>query len=92
MSAFAGLCYGSTFTPVNYIIDHPNQFNNASTKSINYTFSHFSGIYLTSTLIFILYIIFKQNKPFVNNTIILPSLLAGLIWAVAQMAWYLIIF
>jgi glucose uptake protein GlcU len=51
-------------------------------------FSNFVGIYLTSISVLIIYIIYKRNQPYVDHQIIGPSLLAGLMWAIAQMSWF----
>lgn len=46
------------------------------------------GILLLSTAVLIAYIAYTNNNPFVNNKIIAPSLFAGLLWAMAQLAWF----
>ncbi|CAK5085834.1 unnamed protein product [Meloidogyne enterolobii] len=88
-SIFAGIGYGSTFTPVIYIQDNPQHFKNPSKNAIDYVFSHFTGIYLTSTFVLLIYIAYKQNKPYMDNALVFPSLLAGVLWAVAMLAWFL---
>lgn len=88
-SVFAGIGYGSTFTPVIYIQDNPEHFKNPSKNAIDYVFSHFTGIYLTSTVVLLIYIAYKQNKPYMDNALVFPSLLAGVLWAVAMLAWFL---
>uniref|UniRef100_A0A915NEK5 Transmembrane protein 144 n=1 Tax=Meloidogyne javanica TaxID=6303 RepID=A0A915NEK5_MELJA len=77
------------FTPVIYIQDNPQHFKNPSKNAIDYVFSHFTGIYLTSTFVLLIYIAYKQNKPYMDNALVFPSLLAGVLWAVAMLAWFL---
>lgn len=88
LSVLAGICYGSTFTPVIYIQDNPEKFNNPPKDAIYYVFSHFAGIYLTSTAVLLIYVAYKRNNPFFDNQLILPSFLAGILWAVAMLAWF----
>jgi len=87
-SALAGVCYGLTFFPVIYIQNNPEKFKNPSKDAIDYAFSHFSGIFLTSTFVLVVYLVYTQNSPYVNGKIILPALFAGLLWAIAQLAWF----
>uniref|UniRef100_A0A915CV77 Transmembrane protein 144 n=1 Tax=Ditylenchus dipsaci TaxID=166011 RepID=A0A915CV77_9BILA len=78
-SMLAGVCYGLTFVPVIYIQDNPETFKNPPKEAIYYAFSHFSGILVTSTVVLLGYLL----------KIILPSFFAGLLWAIAQLAWFL---
>jgi len=59
-----------------------------SPNSIDYAFSHFTGIYLCSTLFMIIYAALMKNKPVVYPYAILPSLLSGFMWATAQLSWF----
>uniref|UniRef100_A0AC35U0F4 Transmembrane protein 144 homolog n=1 Tax=Rhabditophanes sp. KR3021 TaxID=114890 RepID=A0AC35U0F4_9BILA len=88
LSVISGIFYGLTFVPVSYIQKHPLDFPGAPTDAIAFAFSHYSGIFITSTLIMIGYIIFSKNKPVINHEIILPSMLTGFMWAVAQLSWF----
>lgn len=87
-SAIAGICYGLTFVPVTYIQENPEKFINPPKNAIDYAFSHYTGIYVTSTMVLLLYLIYTQNNPFVNRKTILPAFFAGLNWSVAQLAWF----
>eukprot|EP00397_Hematodinium_sp_SG-2012_P036357 GEMP01039240.1.p1 GENE.GEMP01039240.1~~GEMP01039240.1.p1 ORF type:complete len:359 (+),score=51.49 GEMP01039240.1:20-1096(+) len=46
------------------------------------------GILLCSTLVFFVYCAVKKNKPVVNPKIILPAFVSGVMWAIAQIAWF----
>ncbi|VDN54954.1 unnamed protein product [Dracunculus medinensis] len=85
LSLFAGVFYGTTFVPVIYIQQHDDK---ASQNGLDYVFSHFCGILITTTSIFLIYCVFKRNRPFINNQIVLPACLTGTLWSVAQLAWF----
>ncbi|CAD5222203.1 unnamed protein product [Bursaphelenchus xylophilus] len=88
LSIFAGICYGSTFTPVIYIQDNPDKFINPSKDAIDYVFPHFTGIYLTSTFAFLIYTLIKHNQPFIDPRICLAAFFGGILWALAMLAWF----
>ncbi len=47
-----------------------------------YLFSLHSGIFVSSTSIFIVYALVKRNNPFATPDLCLPALGSGLIWSV----------
>ena len=51
--------------------------------AIDYTFGLFTGILLASSFYFVVYAIYRQNKPVVYPKIILPGLLSGIMWGIA---------
>lgn len=59
MSLIAGVFYGMTFVPVIYMMDNPATFPNYPQDGLAYVFSHYFGIFLTSTAIFIGYAMVK---------------------------------
>ncbi|KAI6198302.1 hypothetical protein M3Y99_01888800 [Aphelenchoides fujianensis] len=72
--------------PVNVVpaIRIQDTYEDAPQDGISYVFSHFSGVFCTSTTIMFVYCVVKKNRPFVNPEIVLPSFLSGGIWAGAQ--------
>ncbi|KAI6214367.1 hypothetical protein M3Y94_00259700 [Aphelenchoides besseyi] len=80
-SLVAGFFYGVNVVPVIYYQD---TFKEAPQNGQSYVMSHFSGIFATSSLIFIAYCIIKKNRPFVAAEITLASFASGLLWAIAQ--------
>ncbi|KAI1712458.1 transmembrane family of transporters domain-containing protein [Ditylenchus destructor] len=82
---FGGLCA----TPVIAIQDNPKFFGADSTDVLHLIFSHFFGVFLASTLIFIGYSIVKRSEPFLNPRIVLPSLSAGLVWSSGMVFYFL---
>ncbi|XP_019621371.1 PREDICTED: transmembrane protein 144-like [Branchiostoma belcheri] len=85
MALFAGCMYGLNFAPVLYAQQH---YNGATDDGLDYVFAHYSGIYATSTLYFILYAVYMKNRPKVFPRAILPTLLSGAMWGIAESAWF----
>jgi glucose uptake protein GlcU len=88
LSLMSGVCYGANYNPVQYVIDHAEHYPGASKSGLDYTFSHFTGIFLTSTAFFVIYLIIKRNDPWINPRSILPSFVSGAMWAVAQSTFF----
>jgi len=84
LSVISGVLYGVNFNPPQYVIDHSSQKN-----GLDYVFSHFSGIFMMSSLIMIIYSIIMKNKPVVNRELILPGMLSGFLWSLAQISWFI---
>jgi hypothetical protein len=59
MILFTGICAGLTFTPVVYINDQIADYPGASDRGLPYVFSHYMGIFTTSSIIFIIYCIYR---------------------------------
>ncbi|XP_072112092.1 transmembrane protein 144b isoform X1 [Mobula birostris] len=93
LAVVAGLLYGSSFVPVIYIKNHAlkneTKYKNASQFDLDYVFAHFSGIFLTSTVYFLLYCALMKNKPKVYPKVILPGFVSGVMWAIANCCWFL---
>jgi len=85
LSIFAGILYGSNFDPPQWLMDnHPWD----SQDGLDYVFSHFTGIWLTSTLYFLIYCAFMKNKPLIFPKVILPAIVSGAMWAMADISWF----
>jgi glucose uptake protein GlcU len=83
LSVVAGLLYGTNMLPISYLQQkHPHA------NPMAFALSHFSGIFITSTLIAVVYSLYKRNKPQVYPQSILPALFAGVLWAIAQSGWF----
>ena len=81
----SGVFYGANFTPNTVLI----ATRHGSPEPLDYVFSHFCGIYLASTVYFVCYCVAMRSAPRVYPRLILPGLLSGVIWAVAQTCWFL---
>ncbi|XP_067898251.1 transmembrane protein 144-like isoform X3 [Heterodontus francisci] len=77
LAVISGLLYGSSFVPVIYIknraLKNETEYKNASQFDLDYAFAHFSGIFLTSTVYFVIYCAIMKNKPKVYPKAILPG-------------------
>ena len=80
-----GLLYGSTFTPVAFDI---NNHAGVSDNYLDFVFSHYCGIFFTSTCWWLLYCIVMCNRPRIYPKLILPAFTSGVMWGIAQTAWF----
>ena len=51
-------------------------------------FAHFCGIYVTSTVYFLIYCGSMRNRPRIYSQAILPAFISGAMWAVADASWF----
>lgn len=93
LAVLAGLLYGSSFVPVLYIKNHAafphSRFAGASQFDLDYVFAQFSGIFLTSTVYFLIYCAAMRNRPKVYPGAVLPGFVSGVMWGVATCCWFL---
>ncbi|KAJ1417032.1 CEO family-domain-containing protein [Ochromonadaceae sp. CCMP2298] len=85
----AGIFFGCSFDPAQYIIDNRYDGND---NSLNYVFSQFVGIIGASwgyTMIYCIYQYCIGKQPYINGDAILPATLSGLIRGVALIAWFI---
>lgn len=88
MAIAAGLMFGVAFNPAQYVIDHRYDGDD---NSLNYVFPHFCGIWIASWWYMILYgahKYFNNEELYVNPKCILPGALAGFMWGIACIAWF----
>nr|XP_033797259.1 transmembrane protein 144 isoform X2 [Geotrypetes seraphini] len=93
LALIAGILYGSCFIPVLYIKDHARRnesmYAGASQFDLDYVFAHFSGIFLTSTVYFLIYCTAMKNHPKVYPEAILPGFFSGILWGIGNCCWFL---
>uniref|UniRef100_A0A1W7RCG4 Transmembrane protein 144 n=1 Tax=Agkistrodon contortrix contortrix TaxID=8713 RepID=A0A1W7RCG4_AGKCO len=93
LAMIAGIFYGSSFIPVFYIKDHGRRngtiYIGASQFDLDYVFAHFSGIFLTSTVYFLIYCAAMKNNPKVYPAAIIPGFISGTLWAIANCCWFI---
>jgi len=87
LAVVSGLLYGVNFDPPTYVMNH-FKADGVSQNGLDYVFSHFTGIIVTSTCFLIVYCIIKRNKPVVFPNAILPGFICGFFWAIAQISWF----
>ena len=52
-------------------------------------FATFCGIFITSTVYFIIYAVYKRNQPKIYPRAMLPGFVAGIIWSIATACWFI---
>jgi len=83
LSVVSGILYGVNFDPPTYLMD-----KGGSQDGLDYVFSHFCGIYITSTAFFIIYCIAKKSKPSLYPQAVLPAIVCGGLWSIADICWF----
>lgn len=89
LAMFAGVFFGTNFDPPQYVID---RVDGASDNSLDYVFSHYCGILLTSTFWFCVYCSYKERSGapiVVNPKVILPAMISGIMWGIAQTGFFI---
>ncbi|KAI5940826.1 transmembrane protein 144 isoform X1 [Manis javanica] len=93
LAVVSGILYGSTFVPIIYIKDHSKRndstYAGASQYDLDYMFAHCSGIFLTSTVYFLVYCIAMKNSPKLYPEAVLPGSLSGVLWTMATCCWFI---
>jgi len=93
MAILAGFLFGTNFAPPTQLEQDQDHIDgnglHYSEHGIDYVFSHFTGILMTSLMWFLLYCALKKNKPDVNNELFIPGWLSGLAWGIAQSFWFI---
>ncbi|MEJ1277640.1 transmembrane protein 144 [Cricetulus griseus] len=93
LAVISGILYGSTFVPIIYIKDHSKRnesiYAGASQYDLDYVFAHSSGIFLTSTVYFMVYCVAMKNRPRLYPEAVLPGFLSGVLWAIATCCWFI---
>lgn len=87
ITAFAvGIIYGSCFDFTQLLIQEgPPRY---SDHGSDYVISHFTGIWLTTSMYFVMNYVVSPQKPYVGREIVFPGILSGIGWALAQVAWF----
>merc|ERR1711924_211262 len=88
MAALAGLLYGTAFNPPTHIMDNLKDYPGASSHGLDYVFAHFTGILTASTVYFAIYCVYTGNRPAMYPKVALPGLIAGIMWGIADAAWF----
>eukprot|EP00438_Fugacium_kawagutii_P035222 Skav227181 [mRNA] locus=scaffold2048:20137:21183:+ [translate_table: standard] len=86
MAILAGLLFGATF---DLPMDLRNgDFGKDPTDIMDYVFSHFFGIFLAGMTSLLIYVTVNGKRSHISCKLILPSLASGVIWGIAQVAWF----
>ncbi len=85
LAIVAGILFGFIFIPSTYIQDHPYDiYENASKNGLHYVFAMYSGIFVSSIFYYIIYLSYKGNRPYLHIPSILPGIISGIMWGIAQ--------
>lgn len=79
LAVLSGIMYGECFTPVIYTAELDKNKN-----YIDYLFSFYTGILITSIFYFVLYSAIKKNQPVINPRLVLPGMVSGWMWGIAN--------
>jgi len=82
-SAIAGLLFGVNFNPAEYVMGR-----GGTSDGIDYILPHFTGIFFASTFYMGLYCVVMRQKPRGHLDAVPAAILAGVLWGVAQSAWF----
>ena len=89
LSLFSGLMYGQSNTPVTYVRNnYPNYYPDASENTLDHIFSYYTGILYGSIFYFIIYCVAKRNNPILYPKTILPGLVSGVMWGLANLCLF----
>lgn len=83
LALIAGVFYGLTFMPVVYIQDN---VDGVPQNGLPYVFSHYTGIILTASLIFLVYSLVHRGRPALDGQLVIPACAGGALWAIAQVS------
>eukprot|EP00117_Sycon_ciliatum_P013028 scpid60302/ scgid6022/ Transmembrane protein 144 len=91
MSLFAGALYGVNFNPVTHLEENVtlHGLEPSTYVSLDFVFPHFCGILATSSIYFFLYCAVMKSSPRVYPKCILPGLMSGVMWAIADASWFI---
>ena len=79
-----GAIFGLVFNPSTYIQDHLDKYPDATKNGLHYVYAMYSGILISSVFYYVAYIAYKRNRPYLHVRSVLPALISGMMWGVAQ--------
>lgn len=86
LAVVSGMLYGVNMLPMSLWVQYEKSIGN-NPGPLDFVFSHFTGIYVYSTVVFVVYAIynaFNGRPPKVYPAAIFPSMISGAMWGVAQ--------
>lgn len=82
LAALSGMLYGVNMVPMSLWVQD-EKAHGRTPGPLDFVFSHFIGIYMYSTVVFVVYCIVNR-PPKVFPAAILPSMISGAMWGIAQ--------
>lgn len=86
MAIISGALYALVFVPITIL--QQSEKEELKKHILDYFFSFTFGIFITATIVFIIYAIIKKNKPYINSSVALPALVAGVLWTTGQSSFF----
>uniref|UniRef100_A0A0N5BZR8 Transmembrane protein 144 n=2 Tax=Strongyloides papillosus TaxID=174720 RepID=A0A0N5BZR8_STREA len=86
MAILSGSMYALVFVPITLL--QQSETEEPKKHILDYFFSFTFGIFITATVVFIIYGVVKKNKPYVNPSVALPALIAGILWTIGQSSFF----
>ena len=91
LSLLSGFLYGVTFNPVENL--RADRSGAHSDDALDYVFSHFCGILLTTLVAFALHYAHVVRKstdryPDIRQETVVPAFISGVMWGIAQTSWF----
>lgn len=83
LAVLSGILYGVNMVPMKQWSQHIKDTTGVDAFAVDFVLSHFVGIYIFSTVIFLVYCITKR-PPQVFAQTMLPAYISGAMWGIAQ--------
>lgn len=87
LSVIIGLLYGVTMAPFQSWYNDEEEKGNKPGE-LDFAFSHYTGIFLFSTFAAFVYFGITRNRPQIHPSSILPAIVSGIMWGIANSAWF----
>lgn len=84
----AGSLFGYTFSPSTQLMQKGKMGEPHSTNPMDYVFSNFCGIVAMAAVALLGYLLVMGPRSYTPRCIVLPAILSGIMWGVAQAAWF----
>jgi len=88
MAIAAGVLFGYTFDTAMPLMQDGRLGGAHSPNSMDYVLSHFCGILAMGLASLLVYVLVRRGRSYTPRKLVLPSVLSGVMWGVAQAAWF----
>jgi len=82
LAVLSGAFYGMNFLPITLAVEQE-----IIKSHMDGVLSHFSGVLIAQLSIFIVYSVYRKNKPDLYPSAVIPAMITGTTWAVAFLCW-----
>jgi len=86
MALVAGVLFGYTFDTATELQQDTGPEH--SNSAMDYVLSHFCGIVAMGFVSLLVYVLVKGRRSYTPRELVMPSILSGMMWGVAQVAWF----